>query len=305
MAALKAIKTKIRSVGKTRTVTKAMEAVSAAKMRKAQQRALAGRSYARAATATLARVSGSRELLTHPLTAVRSVQNILYIVITSDKGLAGGLNSGVLRATQADITAGGFSTSHVSAIAVGRKANDFFANRGYNVEKYFPNNDTVTSTLVHEIVDEAAHTFAAGTVDLVKIVYQNFISTFEQRPTLRTVFPLSIQELELVVGDIVPARGAFAAKPGEGEHPTTYTIEPSETEVLSAILPRLASIFAYHALLESQASEHSARMVAMKSASDKAKDLQKGLTRQFNKARQASITREVSEITGGMEAMAG
>jgi F-type H+-transporting ATPase subunit gamma len=305
MAGLKAIKSKIRSTVKTRTVTKAMEAVSAAKMRKAQQRALAGRSYARAAVATLARVSGSRELGTHPLTATRPIVKALYIVITSDKGLAGALNSGVLRAAQADIATTGLATEAISVIAVGRKANDFFANRGYKVEAYFANNDQVNATLVHDLVSEAAVRFATGAVDQVKIIYQNFISTFEQRATLRTVFPLSLPELEKVVGDIVPARGAFARKVGEGEHPATYTIEPSEEEVLSAILPRLASVFAYHALLETQASEHSARMVAMKSASDKAKDMQKGLTRQFNKARQAAITREVSEITGGMEAMAG
>ena len=305
MANLKNIKTKIRSVQKSRQVTKAMEAVSAAKMRKAQQRAMAGRAYARAATATLARVSGSRELGTHPLTAVRAVNKALYIVITSDKGLAGGLNSGVLRAAQADITDAGLSTNAVSVIAVGRKANDFFANRGYTIEAYYPNNDLVTAPLVHDLMGKAAERFAAGDVDQVKIVYQNFVSTFEQRPTLRTVFPLSLVELEKVVGDIMPARGAFAQKAGEGEHPSTYTIEPSEEEVLTAILPRLAAVFAYHALLETLASEHSARMVAMKSASDKARDMQKSLTRKFNRARQAAITREVSEITGGMEAMAG
>lgn len=305
MAALKAIKSKIRSVGKTRTVTKAMEAVSAAKMRKAQQRAMAGRAYARAATATLARVSGSRELGTHPLTNIRPVQKALYIVITSDKGLAGALNSGVLRAAQADIMQAGFSTTDVSIIAVGRKANDFFMNRGYAIEAYHPNNEAVTADLVQTLVGEAANRFASGAVDQVKIIYQNFISTFEQRPTLRTIFPLSLGELEKVVGDILPARGAYAAPAGTGEHPSTYTIEPSEEEVLSAILPRLASIFVYHALLETLASEHSARMVAMKSASDKARDMQKSLTRKFNRARQAAITREVSEITGGMEAMAG
>ncbi len=305
MAALKSIKSKIRSVGKTRTVTKAMEAVSAAKMRKAQQRALAGRSYARAATATLARVSGSRELGTHPLTATRSINKALYIVITSDKGLAGALNSGVLRAAQADIIEAGLSVQNVSVIAVGRKANDFFANRGYAIEAYYPNNDLVTAPLVHDLMGKAAERFSAGDVDQVKIVYQNFISTFEQRPTLRTVFPLSLAELEKVVGDIVPARGAFTQKMEESEQPSTYTIEPSEEEVLTAILPRLAAVFAYHALLETLASEHSARMVAMKSASDKARDMQKSLTRKFNRARQAAITREVSEITGGMEAMAG
>lgn len=308
MAGLKAIKTKIRSVEKSKQVTKAMEAVSASKMRKAQQKAIQGRAYARAASGILARVSGAREMQGHLLTEARPVQRALYIVITSDKGLAGALNSAVLRGSYADIQAQGLSPKDVSIIAIGRKAADFFNARGFHVERAEHNTDVISSELVREIVDAAVLRYtladqATEGVDLVKIAYQNFISTFEQRPTLRTIFPLSLAELQKVVGDILPARGVFAA-PKEVERPLGYTIEPSEEEILEAILPRLASIFVYHALLESQASEHSARMVAMKSASDKAGDLRKSLTISFNKARQAAITREVSEITGGMEAMA-
>ena len=307
MAGLKAIKTKIRSIEKTQKVTKAMEAVSAAKMRKAQGRAFAGRAYARAAVSILARVSGSRELMSSPLTQVHPLSHALYIVITSDKGLAGALNSAVLRATAADIAASGMAQKNISIIAVGRKANDFFTSRGFNVVSYRQNTDTIEPEFINELVHQAAALFVAGEVDRVKVAYQNFVSTFEQRPTLRTVFPLSLTELEAVVGDILPARGAFARTNtlvGEEHKPQTYTVEPSEAEVLAAILPRLASIFVYHALLESQASEHSARMVSMKSASDKAVELTDKFTLQFNKARQAAITREVSEITGGMEAMA-
>lgn len=305
MAGLKQIKTKIRAINKTRTVTKAMEAVSAAKMRKSQHRALNARAYARAAAAVLARVSGSRDLMSHPLADVRPVNRMLYIVITADRGLAGGLNSGVLRAVHRDILDSGLQPEQVGIIAVGRKAQDFFVARGYGIEAYHPNTDEVSTNIMNEIVLESARRYAAGTVDQVKIAYQNFVSTFEQRPTLRTIFPLSLQELALVVEDIVPARGAFA---NQGQvvsaAPSTYSVEPSEGEVLSVLLPRLASVFVYHALLESQASEHSARMVAMKSASDKARDVSHSLTLKFNKARQAAITREVSEITGGMEAMA-
>lgn len=306
MAGLKQIKTKIRSVQKTRTVTKAMEAVSAAKMRKAQQKALAGRAYAKAALSTLARVSGSRELTQHALTRVAAYpKRALYIVITSDKGLAGGLNSGVLRGAQDDIAALQLKPDHVGIVAVGRKAQDFFSKRGFSIEVYHPNTDIVTTELIDELVAEGAARFMAGSTDIVRVVYQNFISTFEQRPTLRTIFPLSLDELQKVVGDIVPTKGVFAdtGSVAAGETPTTYTIEPSEEEVLAVILPKLAGIFVYHALLESQASEHSARMVAMKSASDKANELTHSLTLKFNKARQAAITREVSEITGGMEAM--
>lgn len=307
MAGLKAIKTKIGSIKKTKTVTKAMEAVSAAKMRKAQNRALTGRAYARAAVSILARVSGSRALSSHPLTMDRPVNRSLYIVITSDKGLAGALNSAVLRGALADISAKGRGPENVSIIAVGKKANEFFGNRGYAVEVYHPNTEELTSELVGELVGEAANRFAAEVVDEVKIVYQNFLSTFEQRPTLRTVFPLSLAELRKVVEDIVPAKGAFAdqGKLVDGETAPVYTVEPSEEDVLGAILPRLAGVFVYHALLESQASEHSARMVSMKNASDKAEEKQHEYTLAFNKARQAAITREVSEITAGMEAMAG
>lgn len=303
MAGLKAIKTKIRSIEKTQTVTKAMEAVSASKMRKAQLRAISGRTYARSAVSILARVSSSRDLVSHPLVAVRPVTRALYIVITSDKGLAGALNSAVLRKVAADIADNGYTRDMVSVVAVGRKANDFFLTRGYTVEAFHPNTDQITSELVQSIVDEAATRFAFGSADVVKVAYQNFVSTFEQRPTLRTVFPLSLQELQSVVDDIIPARGAFSHTP-EAIEPTTYTVEPSAEEVLSVLLPKLASIFVYYALMESQASEHSARMVSMKSASDKAGEMEHALTLQFNKARQAAITREVSEITGGMEAMA-
>lgn len=297
MAGLKTIKTKIRSIEKTQTVTKAMEAVSASKMRKAQQKALAGRAYARAAVSILARVSGSRELANHSLTQTRTGGNALYIVITSDKGLAGALNSAVLRRVAGEIK------ENDLVIPIGRKAQDFFLARGFGIESHYPNTDTLTPEFVAQLVDEAASRFASGRVGVVKIAYQNFVSTFEQRPTLRVMFPLSLGELQQVVEDIVPARGAFANIADESR-PSTYSLEPSEVEVLDAILPRLASIFVYHALLESQASEHSARMVSMKSASDKAGEMEHDLTLQFNKARQAAITREVSEITGGMEAMA-
>jgi len=326
MAGLKAIKSKIRSIEKTETVTKAMEAVSAAKMRKAQLIALNGRAYAKAAVSILARAAGSDVAKNHPL--LRGAQmhdskksssqpaglqgdgfekdffsSALYIVITSDKGLAGGLNSAVLRAVAADIKNDGLNEQTASIVAVGKKANDFFSIRGFNVVLYRPNTQELDVALIDELVARAASSFTDGSVDVVKIAYQNFVSTFEQRPTIRTVFPLSLSELNEVVLDITPKRGAFAEEQ-QSLTSGVYTIEPSESEIFDAILPKLASVFVYHALLESQASEHSARMVAMKSASDKAQELEHSLTLQFNKARQAAITREVSEITGGMEAMA-
>jgi F-type H+-transporting ATPase subunit gamma len=303
MAGLKAIKTKIRSIEKTQKVTKAMEAVSAAKMRKAQSAAIASRAYARAASSILARLSGTKQATYMALAAARPVNRALYIVITSDKGLAGALNSAVLRATSADIAASGLSTNDVSIVAIGRKSNDYFTARGYEVLKYYPNTDEIEAGEMEEILNIASNRFTAGEADTVKVVYQNFVSTFEQRPTMRTVFPLSLEELQKVVSDIVPVRGVFAHPEGLEETPNAYTIEPSEEDVLSAVVPLLAGIFLYHALLESQASEHSARMVSMKAASDNAATLTDTLTIRFNKARQASITQEISEITGGMAAL--
>lgn len=277
-----------------------MEAVSAAKMRKAQQAAIASRAYARAASSILARLSGTKQASYLALAASRPVTRALYIVITSDKGLAGALNSAVLRKASADIKDTGLGVSRVSIIAIGRKANDYFAARGYEIVQYYPNTDEIESNEMEEILNIASNRFALGEVDAVKVIYQNFVSTFEQRPTLRTVFPLSLEELQKVVDDIVVKRGAdLVAAAG----PSSYTIEPSEEDVLSAVVPLLAGIFLYHALLESQASEHSARMVSMKSASDKAVELTGKFTLQFNKARQAAITQEISEITGGMAAL--
>ncbi len=299
MAGLKAIKTKIRSIEKTQKVTKAMEAVSAAKMRKAQSAAIASRSYARAATSILARLSGTKQATYMALATVRPVGRALYVVITSDKGLAGALNSAVLRYTQDDIKKAQLQPEQVSVVAIGRKAHDYFTARGYDVVRYYPNTDEIESSEMEQMLNIARIRFESGEVDLVKVVYQNFVSTFEQRPTLRTIFPLNLEELQKVVNDIV-VKGAVLRTEEATDIPHAYTVEPSEEDVLSAIVPLLAGIFLYHALLESQASEHSARMVSMKSASDKAVELTDRFTLQFNKARQASITQEISEITGGL-----
>ncbi len=302
MSGLKQLQSKIKSTNKTRKVTKAMESISAAKMRKAQHRTLSARAYARAAVSVLARVSGASGVQDHVLTKPRAIRRALYVVVTSDKGLAGALNSGVLRAVSLHIEQSGISKENISIVAVGRKANDYLSRRGFQVDVFHPHKeDAVSRELIQEITNEAASRFYMEACDAVYIAYQHFITTFEQRPTLRTVFPLSLEELSEATLD-VSVRGA--AKENIITSADVYAVEPDEKDILNEILPRLASIFVYHALLESQASEHSARMVAMKSASDKGAEISHALTLKYNKARQASITREVSEITGGMEAMA-
>lgn len=276
-----------------------MEAVSAAKMRKSQHRAIAGRAYARAAASILARASATQGLAAHPLAQAREVKKVLYIVITSDKGLAGALNSAVLRRARNDMRERSPEASAVGIIAVGRKAQDYFLRRGFVLEAYHHNTDALSRELIESLVAEAATRFVLGSYDEVRIAYQNFVSTFEQRPTVRTIFPLSLDELGRVVKDILPVRGQAHSAEDVGSRVANYTVEPSEQEVMDAVIPKLAGIFVYHALLESQASEHSARMVAMKGASDKAQEMQHALQLRFNKARQAAITREVSEIIAG------
>jgi F-type H+-transporting ATPase subunit gamma len=165
--------------------------------------------------------------------------------------------------------------------------------------------DDVSIDELSEINNEAVRHFLAHECDRVVVVHQNFKSTFEQLPTQSTLLPLSSEALIETVKNITPKKGAAVdALAIAKKVPVAYTVEPSEEMVLGELLPRLTRVMLYHAMMEAKASEHSARMVAMKNASDKAKDVSKSLNLVYNKARQAAITREVSEITGGIEAMA-
>ncbi len=300
--ALKDIKSAIAAKLRTNKVTRAMEAVSAAKMRKTQVAALADRAYARAAVTILARLSGTRALKQHPLAAARPVRKIALIVITSDKGLAGALNSGVIK--EAARVAEGKSVNEVVVYAYGRKGEEYFARRGYEIRRAMQNKaDAIPLSVMEELSAEVTSAFLSGDFDEVRVIYSNFKSTFEQLPTARRLLPLSLTNIEELVRDILPEKGKFAEDTNITA-PVEYTIEPSAETVLGTLVPRLSAVSLYHMLLESKASEHSARMVAMKNASDKSKEVAKELTRKFNKIRQAAITREVSEIVSGREALA-
>jgi F-type H+-transporting ATPase subunit gamma len=305
MASLKNIKLKIISVKKTSTVTRAMEAVSAVKMRKSQERALSSRLYAAAALSALERLAGSADLSRYPLMQSHSGKTLI-IVVTSDKGLAGSLNSAVIKKAEAEIRERGLSVQDVVIIGIGRRGAEYFANRGYEVRLRHENvSDDVSESDVRSITDALLAAHESGEVGAAIVVYQNFISTFEQHPTARQIVPVLPQTMHDFVTGIRPARGKYAPAPSESESEATapYTIEPDAETVLGVLLPKLLNIAVFHALLENKASEHSARMVAMKSATDNAKERAKQYTRLFNKIRQASITREISEITSGIEAM--
>ncbi len=299
--ALKQIKNKIISTKKTGKVTKAMESVSAVKMRKSQERAFASRPYVHAAMRILSRVSQSDEAMQHPLAQKRVTAKRLVVMVTSDKGLAGSVNSAVLK--QADTLRR--SGVEFDVIAIGRKAVEYAEREGIAiVAKYMNVADDVTVSDVRTMAKVALDAFVADTTyGEVSVIYQNFISTFEQAPTLRQVLPLDPAEIHYIMQGIKPKHGKFSDEVVAGDSVVNYTIEPSATAVLDALIPQLVEILLYHALLESKASEHSARMVAMKNATDKSKEVIKALTIKFNKARQAKITAEISEITAGVAAM--
>ena len=297
--ALKQVKNKIIATKKTGQVTKAMEAVSAVKMRKSQERAFVGRPYVRSALNILSRLSASRDGLSHPFAKVRPDGKHLLIMVTSDKGLAGSVNSAVQKKVDEIIASG----ENLEILAIGRKAVEYAAREGVTLlGDYINVADGVALSDVTSMADKVLSLYESPEYQKVSIIYQNFLSTFEQLPTLRTVLPLNPAEIKLMMEGIKPKTGKWNEVADNGTA-TDYTVEPSSEEVLNVLIPQLVSIIIYHALLESKASEHSARMVAMKNATDKSKEMIKSLTIKYNKARQAAITAEVSEITAGAEAM--
>ncbi len=298
---LKQVKNKIISTKKTGQVTKAMESVSAVKMRKSQERAFAGRPYVHAAMRILSRVASSQELSENRWSVKRTEGKRLLVIVTSDKGLAGSVNSAVLKKAEAVLDE---YRAEVEVVCIGRKAVDFAKREKLTiVEEHTNVSDEVTVDDVYTMTRTILGKFAEGEYKAVEIIYQNFLSTFEQEPTKRHILPLDPAEIHYIMRGIRPKHGKFSEEVEEADSTISYTVEPSADEVIESLVPNLVQIILYHALLESKASEHSARMVAMKNATDKSKEVIKALTIKYNKARQAAITAEVSEITAGVEAM--
>lgn len=299
--ALKLIKNKIKSTLRTSKVTKAMEAVSAVKMRKSQERALEGRPYANAALRILERVSHVHDAHMHPLFRQNETGKHCIIVVTSDKGLAGSLNTSVLKEVYVRLQ--NVKKEDVELICFGKKSYEHFMRRGYTIPHHYLNvHDDVELADMEQVVSFIIDGYTQKRYASVSVVYQRFISTFEQNATMSDLLPLHTESLTKIVGDIVPKRGRFSDL-HEEQKAVAYTVEPNQASVYRALFPMLIKIMLYHVLLESKASEHSARMVAMKNATDKAKEVIHMLTLMYNKERQSVITAEVSEITGGIEAM--
>jgi F-type H+-transporting ATPase subunit gamma len=292
MASTRDLRRRIKSIRNTSQITKAMQMVAAAKMRKAQQAALAGRPYAALMNEVLAEVSANAGDFSHPLMETREVRQRAVIVVSTDKGLCGALNSNLLReATKFDRD----STLYITA---GRKASQFVARTKRQLSAEFTYKDAPLFGEARAISRFAQELFIKGEADAVDIVFTNFINTLAQKPEARSFLPVG--EIKAVQAEL--EEGA-AGGPRLLKGATEFLFEPGAEQVLGSLLPHYLNFQVYQILLEAKASEHSARMVAMKNATDNAKQLIKDLTLEYNKIRQATITKELLEITSAAMSM--
>jgi F-type H+-transporting ATPase subunit gamma len=278
------LRRRLRSIRNIRQVTKAMQTVAASRMRRAQGSVLASRPYEERLRSVLNDLGPYADPEVHPLLARRPVRRVAYLLVTSDRGLVGAMNSNLLRAAFRAARA----EPDVGYIAVGRKG--LTAVRRLRlplIAEFTGLGDRPSSTTTNVIARVAQEEYIAGRVDEVHLVFTRFVSTLRQEPTIRRILPLVPEEEDL---DELP--------------PLEYLFEPDPETVLGAVLPRLIEVSVYQAILDSIASEQSARMVAMRNATDNATDLIEELTLASNKARQGRITKEMLEIATGAEAMA-
>ena len=285
MANIRIIKRRIKGIQSTAKITRAMEMIATSKMRKAQERGLAGRPYAEKIQQVMADLAALRregeEM--HPLLQSRPVKKIGVLHITPDRGLCGGLNTSLNRKTTGFILE---QEAPVSLVTVGRKGRDFMRRYGREIRAEFINlgdrPDWLDTLPVSRIIIDD---YTSGEIDRVYIVYPQFISTMVQKPIVHQLLPIEPAE--------IPAA-----------QNVDYIYEPGPAEVLGQLLPRFIEMQVYHAVLESIASEQSARMVAMRNATESAGELIEELTLMYNKARQEMITKELLDITGGAAALA-
>jgi len=280
---IRKVRRRIRGVQNIAKITRAMEMIAASKMRKAQERGLAGRPYSQKIEQVIADLAALPDIgLQHPLLQRRPVQNIAVLHITPDRGLCGGLNANLNRRLGSFILE---QKVPVRVIAVGRKGRDFAVRSGCDMCAEFTQIgdqprflDTLPVSNI--VIDD----YSKGAIDMVYVSYAQFVSTMVQKPAMKQLLP--------VEPAVIP----------RGEN-VDYIYEPGATEVLGGLLPRFVEMEIYHAILESIASEQSARMVAMRNATDSANDLTGELTLLYNKARQEAITKELLDITGGVVAL--
>ena len=287
MAGSKEIRTKIKSVENTRKITRAMEMVAAAKMRKAQERMRAARPYAEKIRNVAAHLSRANPEYKHSFLAKReNIKNVGLVVVTSDKGLCGGLNTNVLRLAVSRMKAWESEGKGVAVCPIGNKGMGFMSRIGAKIKSNLTGiGDTPHIEKLIGVVKVMLDAYAAGEIDAIYLSYNHFINTMKQEPRMEQLLPLSGEQL------------------GTAEGSWDYIYEPDAKQVIDELLVRYIESLVYQAVVENMASEQSARMVAMKAASDNAKSVIGDLKLVYNKARQAAITREISEIVGGAAAV--
>ncbi len=291
MANTQDIRRRIKSIRNTAQITKAMQMVAASKMRKAQQHALAGRPYSELMNRVLVSLQQRTDSKLHPLLQIREVKKELVIVISTDKGLAGALNTNLLR------EAGNFDSNKTAYVVAGRKARQFLARTRREMFADFGLKDSPAFTETKQIAQFATEKFLSGEVDKVSVLYTHFINTINQKPVVRTLLPISSFDLT--------AKSEGVASDESGDPMIGYVFEPTPEAVLDIMLPYYIQYQVFQMILDARASEHSARMVAMKNATDNAQQFIKDLTLEYNKMRQASITTELLEISTAQMAVGG
>jgi F-type H+-transporting ATPase subunit gamma len=290
MANLRAIRKRIGSVKSTQQITKAMKMVSAAKLKRAQDAIVAARPYARKMREVIQAVAGRAGEDAHPLLSSRERKKVALLVVTSDRGLCGGFNSNLLRAVNRFLRENGGGTEDMVLFVVGRKARDFFRRRQVPMRKEYLN---VLGTASYGHAEQMANDLVGGFLeeefDEVVVAFNEFRSAISQVVRMEKLFPVAVEQA-----------GENAAADG-----IDYLYEPSQQEILATLLPKYVEAQIFRVLLESVAGEHGARMTAMDSATNNAVEMISRLTLQMNRARQASITKELMEIIGGAEALKG
>ena len=284
------LRRRIKSVQSTKKITRAMELIAASRIVKAQQRVVAARPYSEQITEVIRNLAsagaGRGQALLTPRAEVRKVG---FIAVTADRGLAGGYNSGVIRATEQALREQQAAGREYALILCGKKAQSYFKFRGYRIDAAFTGfSEQPTYENARDVADAVMERFDAGELDQVELVYTQFLSAASQRVVVRRFMPLETDALT----------DATAVGPQ-----ADYEFEPSPDAILTSLLPRYVEARLFAAMLDAAASEHAARQRAMKSATDNAEELIKALTRIMNRARQESITTEIMEIVGGAEAL--
>ena len=286
MASLKDLRRRIRATKSMQQIFKAMEMVAAAKLRRAQQRAQSASPYAAKISAMLANLSGAAAELEHPLFKVREVRTTALVLITADRGFAGAYNTAILRVAEQRLKAA--APGSIQCVVVGRKGRDYLRRRGYPVLAAHTDLPGEASLeLARRITNDLTERFIAGEVDRVEILYTHFVNAIVRRVLTATFLPIGTG---IGSGDATSAAGSAI-------------FEPDAESIFAELLPRYATAMLYASMADALASEHSARMVAMGSARKNAGELVDALTLTRNRMRQAAITREISELVGGAEAL--